>query len=160
MLTGIYLMHDACYYTVDSGQSSPMALADVPITEPTDLAELLHLKMGMQAKLSSGSVITAGGQIPGEKVWAAQWRRVAYEPLMEQDWATEAPDRLRLVPFGTQILEEGPDEAKLIIHKTQNLMDYHVQNTLADETDAWQEFEDEAHEIEEQLLEASNALRD
>ncbi|OAP60501.1 hypothetical protein AYL99_05503 [Fonsecaea erecta] len=151
MLTGIYLITDAFYYTVRSRESSNATKVDIQIPEPTGLAELLDLKVNVHAQLSSNSVVTASGQILGKRVWAAQWQQVDARIIKDEDWKTAAPNRLRLLPLRTQAVKSGPEEAELNIRKKQNLMDNHESESLGEDADAWQEFEQATRQIEKQL---------
>ncbi|KAH6987654.1 hypothetical protein BKA56DRAFT_653406 [Ilyonectria sp. MPI-CAGE-AT-0026] len=151
MVTGIFVIKDAFYYTTKSKEVSTTAKSEVPIPEPTGIAELLDLKVGLHAQLSSTTMVTAGGQILGERVWAAQWQRVGTKIIKDEDWETIAPNKLRLLPLRTQAVKGGPEVAELSLGQEQSLMGSDGSETLAEEADAWQEFEKDAQNIEKKL---------
>jgi hypothetical protein len=158
MLTGIYLIKDASYYTVTSKQSTTGAEAKIPIPEPTGLAELLDLKVNMHVKLSSGSMVTAGGQILGEKVWAAQWQQVDANTIVAKDWEGKAPNRLKLLGVRSKAVRGGYVAADLSIGERKNLVDEEPNKSVGEDTEAWKEFEKEVREFEAML--ASEDLED
>lgn len=151
MVTGIFVIKDAFYYTTKSKEVSSTAKSEVPIPEPTGIAELLDLKVGLHAQLSSTTMVTAGGQILGERVWAAQWQRVGTKIIKDEDWETVAPNKLRLLPLRTQAVKGGPEVAELSLGQEHSLMGSDGNETLAEEADAWQEFEKDAQSIEKKL---------
>lgn len=151
MLTGIFVIKDAFYYTTKSKEVSTAAKSEIPIPEPTGIAELLDLKVGLHAKLSSSTMVTTGGQILGKRVWAAQWQKVDARVIKDEDWEEIAPKKLRLLPLRTQVVKGGPPEAVLSLEQKQSLMGSDGNETLADEADAWQEFEKDAQSIEKKL---------
>ncbi|KAH7228622.1 hypothetical protein B0J15DRAFT_556236 [Fusarium solani] len=151
MLTGIFVIKDAFYYTTKSKEVSTTAKSEIPIPEPTGIAELLDLKVGLHAQLGSSTMVTAGGQILGERVWAAQWQKVDARVIKDEDWGEIAPNRLRLLPLRTQAVKGGPEVAELSLEQKRSLMGSDGNETLVDEADAWQEFEKDAQSIEKKL---------
>jgi len=152
MVTGIFVIEDAFYYTIKSKEVSTTAKSEILIPEPTGIAELLDLKVGLHTQLSSSTIVTAGGQILGERVWAAQWQQVDAKIIKGEDWETIAPNKLRLLPLRTQAVKGGSEVAELSLGQEQSLTGSDRNETSAEEADAWQEFERDAQSIEKKLV--------
>ncbi|KAH6682249.1 hypothetical protein F5X68DRAFT_233966 [Plectosphaerella plurivora] len=104
ILTGILSIEDAVTYSLqpitDSGKS-----------KPTDMAALLGAPAGAKFQLGQGCEAEAGSQIPGKKVWAAQWKRLHVKFITDPESAVDQSIKLRLMDLDS--VENGKDEEEI-----------------------------------------------
>jgi hypothetical protein len=154
LLIGLYHIQDAVTFSAYSQSAEGGISGSSPLPEPTGLANLLQLKVGMKAKFGDNAVVQRGTQISGKKVWAALWQRVDAKFMSVKKWENHMGGRqLKLLDiYSWQTVRAGEGEQAVAeVALAEDEGEQVVQDSTLDlGKDYWEDFDKEVAYIEDE----------